>query len=304
MIFFLSLWLLCSGVKVESLYLDGSIGLQTPLVSLMADKGLISHTELAIGRDQGTTAFYFEEETELPGRLTLSTTLSPLPLMPDSDHSDLPYNIYERVHEFTLQVDEPHRVISETRSYRPAMSATSLTDQQIADTLNEFEIPLTFDLDKIRQAISGLSDSGRRHLQENRFLTALGEPNWWLKLHVEVEIGLLPDGRELSVSHALFPGNSYSVRPGELEESFCATEEDSYVFMMISQHHGGLVPFSYNTLDLDGYVNLTQLHLKTGRVEGTASCIEGEREYSGKDIIITNPAPKSGRNPEVMFFSP
>ncbi|MFU8813268.1 MAG: hypothetical protein ACNA78_09890, partial [Balneolaceae bacterium] len=149
MIFLLSLMLLFSEAQLESNHLDGSFGLQTPVMNVSVEKGQISHTELTIERDKGKTAFHFHEEAELPERLTISTTLLSLSIMPDSDHSDLPYDIYERVNQFSLQVDRDIEVISESRSYLPTMSATSLTDQQMLELLNKFEIPLTFDLDEV-----------------------------------------------------------------------------------------------------------------------------------------------------------
>lgn len=301
----LTLLLSLSDAEVEVHNLSGSIGLQTPVINVEVDKEFISHTELMLKKNQGETIFHFHKNAELPERFSISTTLPSLPLLPDSDHSDLPYNIYERVNEFTLQVDQSVQVITESKTYMPVMRwSSSLSEKQIYEKLNRFDIPLTFDLDEVNEVISNLSNSDKRVLKENRLITTHYDPNWSLELHVEIEIDKPSEGRDISVSYPQFPNNSYSSRPGELEDAFCATDNDSYVFMMISQHNGGVVPFTYHTLDLDGYINLTQLHLKTGRVEGTASCIEGDREYNGMDITIMNPTSQNGREASVMFFAP
>lgn len=290
--------------QAESLNVSGSMGLETPVIDVDMIEEFISHTELTLERNQGRTTYHFADYAELPERFNISTKLPTLTLLPDSDHSDLPYDIYERVNEFTLQVDSRARVVSEAKTYMPVIRSSSLSSQQIYEKLNRFDIPLTFDLDEVNKAISNLSNSDKRVLQENRLITTHNDPNWSLELQIEIQVEKPTELHDISVSYPLFPENSYSSRPGELEDAFCATDNDSYAFMMISQHNGGVVPFTYHSLDLEKYLNLTQLHLKTGSVEGTASCIEGDREYNGMDIKIMNPTPTNGREASVMFFSP
>ncbi|MCH8549546.1 MAG: hypothetical protein LAT80_11780 [Balneolaceae bacterium] len=283
--------------------IDGSLGLIVPVVEVVDNEDIISETTLWIERDRSTVTFQTQIVND-PEPVQFQTNLPALSLYPDSDHSDLPYDMLERVVDFTLSVTNTDLNYRSETLLKPISNRSRLSGDEIEALLKGYEVPLTFNLDQVTNAISELGEADKSSLRDEGLLKSNNEPAWSLKNVSTIEVDIPVGEHEISISFPLFPSNSYSTTTDDLKQRFCTTDNDSYAFMMISQHNGGLVPFSYHTLNLDKYENLTQLQLVTGRVEGTASCIEGEREFEGMDITIINPVAKSGREASVMFFSP
>lgn len=287
----------------ERTVIDGALGLDVPVIEAVHHEDIISETTLRIERDRSTVTFMTQilNDTET---VQFQAELPPLSLYPESDHSDLPYDMLERAADFNLNVSNGDLNHSSESHLKPVSVRSGLSGDEIEALLKGYEVPLTFNLDRVISAISELGQADIAALRDAGLLNLNDEPVWSLKKVSTIEADIPAGEHKISISFPLFPSSSYSTATDNLEQRFCTTDNDSYAFMMISQHNGGLVPFSYHTLNLKNYKNLTQLQLVTGRVEGTASCIEGEREYEGMDITIMNPVQKNGGEASVMFFAP
>ncbi|MDX1592165.1 MAG: hypothetical protein R3283_09385, partial [Balneolaceae bacterium] len=155
--------------------------------------------------------------------------------------------------------------------------------------LSRYDIPVTFSREEIHTALQSLTDSDFATLVENNIINSDGEPMWSIATVAELDIELNSSMENVQVTYPLFPGYSNLNDGSELAATFCS---EGSTQGSAAAHH---------MIDFTQFENLSEVVLRSGSREQSATCLEGSRSNLANSYTISGPGLDNNGLSEVLF---
>jgi hypothetical protein len=279
------------GAQYTQIQFEGTFGLPVPSVQLMNNDVQLTDNRLELNSETALFSFTAGETVKNGTVITLQTKIDAVSLQSETSFRSLPYDIYETLENFELStVNNSVSTVSQvTRFAVPSYNQQGLSAEDIEGFLTRFNIPITFSRDEISEALQTLSDSELATLVENNMINDEGRPMWSVATVAELDIELVSGMENIQVTYPLFPGYSEMNEESEMASAFCS---DTNTNGLAAAHH---------MIDFTSFENLSEVVLRSGNREQSATCLKGSRSNLANSYTISGPGLDNNGLSEVLF---
>lgn len=280
-----------NGAQYTQIQFEGTFGLPVPAVQLMNQDVQLTDNRLELNSKSALYSFTADETIKNGTVITLQTKIDAVSLQSETSFQSLPYDIYETLENFELStVDSTVSTVSRvTRFAVASYNQHGLSAEEIEGFLTRFNIPVTFSHDDITAALQTLSDSELTTLIDNNMISNEGRPLWSVATVAELDIELNDSTENVQVIYPLFPGYSEMNEESEMASAFCS---DTNTKGLAAAHH---------MIDFTNFENLSEVVLRSGNREQSATCLEGSRSNLANSYTISGSGLDINGLTEVLF---
>lgn len=283
---------LSDGAQYTQIQFEGTFGLPVPGVQLMSDHDdLIADSRLELNSDFAVFSFTPGVSVQDGTTVTLQTRIDAVSLQSENSFRALPYDIYTNLNNFELAVTDTtvSSVSTVTLQAVPSYNQNGLSAEEITSFLNRFNIPVTFSRDEISAALANLSGSDLETLISNSMIDENGNPMWSITTLAEIQINLADAKNPVEVTYPLFPGYSDMEYDSQIASAFC------------SENASEAGTAAHHMIDFNQFENLSEVIIRSGNREQSATCLEGSRSNLANSYTISGPGLDKNGFSEVLF---
>ena len=280
------------GAQYTQIQFEGTFGLPVPGVQLISEnEGLLAHSKLELNSDTAVFSFTPDESVQDGTTVTLQTRIDAVSLQSENSFRALPYDIYTTLNKFELAVTDTaiYSISTVTLQAVPSYNQYNLSSDKVTSLLNRFDIPVTFSRDEISAALANLSGSDLDTLISNSMIDEDGNPMWSITTLAEIQINLTGAKNPVEVSYPLFPGYSEMGNDSQIASAFCSENASE---ARTAAHH---------MIDFNQFENLSEVIIRSGNREQSATCLEGSRSNLANSYTISGPGLEKNGFSEFLF---